>query len=293
MDANAGTQQPGVGDLPEGTSRRKVLLFDLDGVRWDKLQAAATPTLDGLAAVGRLGPTMTHGTEMAPTVSGPGHSTILTGVWPNKHGVTDNDIEPHELARYPDLLTRLQDVRPSLSTFAIGDWPPLIEQIIDRPGVKVLHPEKDGGSKASMAKTVALASELVHTGNPDVGYVYFVHVDSVGHALGGASPEYLAAIEEADAAVGTVLDAVRTRPTYDQEDWLFLVATDHGHTDAGGHGGPEPEVRRIWTLAAGGDIRPGPGKASMVDFAPTVYTHLGIDLDPSWDLDGVPMQKNR
>ena len=45
-------QRAGIGDLPDGTSRRKVLLLDLDGVRWDKLQEAATPTLDGLAAVG-------------------------------------------------------------------------------------------------------------------------------------------------------------------------------------------------------------------------------------------------
>jgi len=303
-------QRAGIGDLPDGTSRRKVLLLDLDGVRWDKLQEAATPTLDGLAAVGRLTPTQTHGTEVAPPVSGPGHATILTGVWPTKHGVTDNAIEPHDLAHYPDLLTRLKTVRSSLSTFAVGDWPPLLEQIIDRPDVKVLHPEADGGSRASLERTVAWSAELLHTRNPDVGYVYVVHVDSVGHARGGASPEYLAAIEEVDAAVGTILDAVRTRPTYAEEDWLVLVATDHGHTDTGGHGGDEPEVRGIWTLAAGGDIRPGraqrssgagtgraqgagPGEGAMVDIAPTAFAHLGIDLDPSWDLDGVPLQKGR
>lgn len=276
--------------IPDGSSRRKVLLLDLDGVRLDKLRAAATPNLDALVAAGSFGPAWTHDVDVAPTVSGPGHSNVLTGVWPDKHQVTDNDIEPNDLPGYPDFLTRLRSLRPELSTFAVGDWPPLIERIIATPHVKRLHRYDENGAAESLRRSLAWAKTALTERNPDVGYVYFVHVDTEGHRFGGASAEYLAAIEEVDRAVGELVTAVRSRPTYGDEDWLFLVATDHGHTETGGHGGPEPEVRAIWTLAAGGDVPRGTSTATMVDFVPTALTHLGIEIDPAWKLDGTPIQ---
>ncbi|NEE04748.1 alkaline phosphatase family protein [Phytoactinopolyspora halotolerans] len=280
-------------DVPHGTSEKKVLILIFDGVRWDKLHEARTPNIDALAAGGQLGRTMTYDPDeySALTVSGPGHSTLLTGVWPDKHRVLSNAIEPNELDRFPDVLTRLRSVRPDLSTFAIGDWPPLMEQIIDAPHVKILFPSNEGsGEGASSARQIiAWTSETLSRHNPDVGYVYLILADVAGHRFGGASAAYIEAIEQLDREVGTLVHAVRARATYDQEDWLILSATDHGHLDEGGHGGGEPEVREIWTLAVGGDIRPSPvGGAgmAMVDIVPTALRHLGIDVDPAWQLDG-------
>ncbi|WP_129662816.1 alkaline phosphatase family protein [Phytoactinopolyspora endophytica] len=287
------TDTVAVDDVPHGTSDKKVLILIFDGVRWDKLQEARTPNIDTLAAEGSLGRTMTYDPDeySALTVSGPGHSTLLTGVWPDKHRVLSNVIEPNELERFPDVLTRLRNVRPDLSTFAIGDWPPLMEQIIDAPHVKILHPSNEGtGEGASSARQIiAWASATLSRHNPDVGYVYLILADVAGHRFGGASAAYIEAIEQLDREVSTLVQALRGRPTYDQEDWLILAATDHGHLDEGGHGGGEPEVRDIWTLAVGGDIRPAPvGGAgmAMVDIVPTALRHLGVEIDPSWELDG-------
>lgn len=273
-------------DIPAGSNSKKVLILDLDGVRLDKLREATTPNLDALAAEGLFGPTMTHGTDLAPTVSGPLHSNVLTGVWPNKHRVTDNDIVPNDLAGFPDLLTRLGSIRPDLSTFAVGDWPPLLKLVINTPKVKTLHPYTDAGSKSSALRTLAWAREALTLQDPDVGYVYFIHADAVGHAVGGAASEYRTAIEELDDWVGMLVEAVRERPMYGEEDWLIIVTTDHGHLDAGGHGGDEPEVRQIWTLLHGAGLKPGVSEARMVDLAPTVYAHLGVEIDQAWDLDG-------
>nr|VDG64663.1 Uncharacterised protein [Streptococcus thermophilus] len=33
------------------------------------------------------------------------------------------------------------------------------------------------------------------------------------------------------------------------EDWLVVITTDHGHLDAGGHGGDSPEERASWAIA--------------------------------------------
>jgi hypothetical protein len=67
---------------------------------------------------------------MAATVSGPSWGTILTGVWPDKHRVLDNEIRNHALATYPDFLTRIEAQRPELHTYAIANWRPLT----DTPG---------------------------------------------------------------------------------------------------------------------------------------------------------------
>ncbi|MFQ6047327.1 MAG: alkaline phosphatase family protein, partial [Gemmatimonadales bacterium] len=66
---------------------KKVLLIGLDGVRVDILAQAATPNIDALIANGTFSEWARTGT---PTVSGPGWSSMLTGVWPEKHGVHSN-----------------------------------------------------------------------------------------------------------------------------------------------------------------------------------------------------------
>ena len=63
---------------------KKVLLIGLDGVRVDILAQAHTPNIDALIANGTFsGEAQTR----PPTVSGPGWSSMLTGVWGDKHKV--------------------------------------------------------------------------------------------------------------------------------------------------------------------------------------------------------------
>ena len=70
-----------------------------------------------------------------PSVSGPGWSSFLNGVWPEKHGVTDNEFGGKRYDLYPDFLTRIEQVRPELSTFVVADWLPLVRQDDGKPTV--------------------------------------------------------------------------------------------------------------------------------------------------------------
>ena len=87
------------------------------------------------------------------------------------------------------------------------------------------------------------------------------------------------------------MDAVRARPTYDDEDWLVLVSTDHGRRPDGGHGGDTAEERTIFYLASGPSAARGrpEGDVGIVSVVATALAHLGIDLAPEWDLDGCPV----
>ncbi len=125
---------------PSGAStegRKKVLLIGIDGIRVDILEQAATPNLDALAAGGAFS---ADARTRPITVSGPGWSSMLTGVWMEKHGVESNDFTGNHYAEYPDFLTRIEQVRPDLSTYAVIHWPamgttadggPMISRVVD------------------------------------------------------------------------------------------------------------------------------------------------------------------
>ncbi len=126
---------------------------------------------------------------------------------------------------------------------------------------------------------------------PDATFVYFGNVDILGHTYGfhPKAPRYTNGIEEVDAHVGRILEAMRKRPTYAKEDWLILVCTDHGGKGKGHSGGQkDPEVRTGFLILHGPTLRKGAidGKIYNVDVAVTALTHLGVPIKPEWKLDG-------
>ncbi|GAA4204156.1 hypothetical protein GCM10022252_62870 [Streptosporangium oxazolinicum] len=274
--------------IPPGTSARKVMIIDADGVRWDKLRAAATPRLDALAAAGQWGPTYLQGTEMAATLSGPGHANVLTGVWPDKHRVRDNGFAGHDLATYPSVITRLEQARPALATFSIADWAPLNTYVLGNPDVKIQQ-TTTGGPTASDRRSVDAVKQSLATRDPDLTFLYLHGPDAAGHGQGSDSATYTTALQTLDAQVGEVVDAVRARPAYARENWLFVFTSDHGFSGSG-HGGNEFTTRQTVLLASGGDVPATPKREwRQVDVAPTVLRHLDVTPNPAWGLDGVPI----
>ena len=275
---------------PEPTP--KVLLIGLDGVRVDILAQANTPNIDALAEPGLFSDQAWTGEE---TVSGPGWSSMVIGVWADKHGVHNNDFTENAYNLYPDFLTRLEQVDQTFNTFAVLDWPPLGEAVDGGPligdaiDVKVTFDGEEMGYDVADSLSVLAAIEHLDTADPDAVFIYLGYIDIVGHDTSSLDPLYLASIEAADRQVGQLLEAVRRRPTYHDEDWLVLMSTDHGRADDGGHGGQSLEERTIFYLASGPRplVADQPDGPFIVDVAATALDHLGVTIDPSWGLDGV------
>ncbi len=272
-------------------TRKKVLLIGIDGIRVDMLARADTPNLDALIAAGAFS---ADARTRPITVSGPGWSSMLTGVWMEKHRVESNDFTGNNYAEYPDFLTRIEQVRPQLSTYAVIHWPamgttadggPMISRLVD----VLVNINGDAiGYATADAEVVSIASHYLRVGDPDASFVYMTNTDSVAHETDSFSPEYRAAVELADRRVGELVAAVKARPTYAQEDWLILSSTDHGRADDGSHGENSIEELTIYYLASGPSADPAALAAPphIVDIAPTALAHLGIEVDPAWDLDG-------
>jgi len=276
----------------------KVLLIGIDGVRPDVLAEVPTPNMDALAASGWY---TAEARTTTPSVSGPSWSSMLTGVWPEKHGVTDNNFTGRDYDAWPSFLTRVEQERPALATFAALDWLPLAEL---EGGDPVLPPSVDtrvvldgydlGWAEAD-AELTAQAVRHLAIADPDAMFVYLGNPDETSHQHGSIGAEYRDAIALADRHVGMLIEAVRARPGYMNEDWLVLISTDHGRRADGGHGGDSLEEMTIFILASGSDTAnwPPPGRAFIVDVAATALDHLGIGIDPGWELDGRPLGRPR
>jgi hypothetical protein len=207
---------------PAAPASPKVLVLGIDGVRPDRLADAHTPTLDSLIAQGAYSD---RALTRPPTVSGPGWSSMLIGVWSEKHGVLGNDFTTNAYPRYPDFLTRIEQVRPDLATLAILDWPPLATTaaggplISDRVDRKLLFDGDSLGYGPADSLSAARAADLLATSDVDAAFVYLGDVDEVGHAHGSFSPEYRAALETADGQVRQVLDGATTAATAARPTW--------------------------------------------------------------------------
>ncbi|MFI6248297.1 alkaline phosphatase family protein [Streptomyces sp. NPDC051016] len=267
----------------------KVLVIGLDGCLLSRVEDADAPHLDALAAAGLTAPSSIYANPLAPTLSGPGWSTIITGVWPDKHNVKDNTFSGNRFTQYPDFLTRVETAKPGLSTYAVSSWAPITDTVFSaKVDTRVSTPsaEYDTG-------TTARAVAVLRDGDPDAVFVQLDNIDHAGHSYGAASQQYLDAIHGADAQVGQLVAAVQARATYPGEDWLVMVTADHGHTDAGGHGGSTLQERQTFLIATGPTLAAGSVRhdVKMPDVAASALAHLGVAIDPAWDLDGRPVQQ--
>ncbi|MFZ7088791.1 alkaline phosphatase family protein [Curtobacterium sp. RRHDQ10] len=268
---------------------RKVMLVGIDGLRIDDaLRPGAAPRLAGFVDAGTITPL----TMEVPTISGPGWSSLLTGATHAEHGVVDNTFSGHTLAPDADFLSRAA-ADQHRTTFAAAGWPPLVDPAGPGPVIATRDDQRRSGQHVVVVRDGELYGHRVVDGEitaagvlairewgPDAAFVYLGGVDEAGHLYGGTSPEYAAAILQADGRLGRLLDAIRVRVARDDvdEDWLVAVTTDHGHLDEGGHGGAEPVLRRSFLALRRLGRLGAPGAALPVP-APT-------GLEP-WDVPGV------
>jgi predicted AlkP superfamily pyrophosphatase or phosphodiesterase len=262
----------------ERPREKKVLVIGIDGCRPDALRAARAPNLEALI---REGAFSDRAQTCDRTISGPGWSSMLTGVWRDKHGVRDNKFEGSNYKEYPHFFRRLKQARPGAVTVSLVHWGPINERIVVDADVAKTYPRDDQVA----AEAVRVLSGL----DPDAVFLHFDDVDGAGHKYGfdPKVAEYVRAVERTDAHLGAVLKALRGRKNHAREDWLILVSTDHGGSGKG-HGQDTPEHRTIFLIVSGpsaakGRIEPAPG---VVDVAATALAHLGVTPVRSWKLDG-------
>jgi predicted AlkP superfamily pyrophosphatase or phosphodiesterase len=277
---------------------KHALIFGIDGCRADALKLAVetgkAPNIAKLIQTGTVTWTAYAGGELdkptqQDTFSGPGWSSIFTAVWHDKHGVTDNSFRGSNFTRYPNFLERVRSARPNDDVVSLVTWPPIHEHIFQPTNEKgrcTCHTYVHSDPLVTEEKLVRNTILEVSTGNPSVVFCYQGLIDTVGHQSGfsPAVSQYMEAIRISDERIGQVIDAVNKRPQFSNEDWLFVVCTDHGGIRKV-HGGQSPEERIIPLIVSGGETPKGLVSQAVVGqiaVPATVMRHLQLKVDPAW-----------
>ena len=107
------------------SNENKVLFIGIDGCRADALEVANTPNIDSIIQNGLYINDAISSINGQPTYSGPGWSSMITGVWMNKHGVTDNSFIGSNFEEYPPFTTLLENSGEDFYFSSFVMWSPI------------------------------------------------------------------------------------------------------------------------------------------------------------------------
>lgn len=217
-------------------TRIPVLLVSIDGFRPDDLDRGLTPTLDALAADGVRAVGMQ---ASFPTLTFPNHYTLVTGLYPDHHGIVANTMDDPALGRFT-----LRD-RAAVGDARWWDAATPVWVSVERAGlhsatmfwpgseaaIQGVRPDHwrpyDGKvTPDQRVDTVLHWLDLPSPQRPVFLTLYFDQVDHAAHAHGPRSAEVNAAIAEVDAALGRLVQGLRQRGLLDRVN--LVIVSDHG-----------------------------------------------------------------
>lgn len=238
-----------------------VVLISIDGLRPDKALQANMPTLRAMLKDGAY-TFWAHTTAMAITL--PSHTSMVTGVVPNKHGIYWNDDLPLSRPVYPKQPTVMEmATRAGYTTAMIAGKSKFAT--LNKPGtITYVWVPAGANSKEDNDAVLEHALPILETNKPDFVFIHFPDTDTVGHAKGWGSAEYLAQVEKTDtqlAAILAALDRAKIR-----ESTVVIVTADHGGAGLA-HGPDDERSRNIPWIISGPGVRQGFDLTSVATLA--------------------------
>lgn len=298
--------------IKKDTATKKLVFIIVDGISADQLKKADTPNLDLIGNLGGYSEAYVGGGKgtysETPTISAVGYNSLLTGTWANKHNVWGNEIKAPNY-NYPTIFRLYKDQYPNGTIGVFSSWLDNRTKLVgdgkeETKGIQVDY-HFDGLEHDSINfphdvqrnfmklidYTVAdHAARTILEKAPDVSWVYLEFSDDMGHGFGD-SERFNAAIHFEDKLVGKIWEAVNERQALHNEEWLFIVTTDHGRgaEDGKHHGGQSDRERSTWIVTNSKQTNPYFDKhiPAVVDILPSMTDFLGIkaptDIRREWD----------
>ena len=260
-----------------GVACKRVFILGFDG-------AGAAPEqlkVPGIRRVFSQGAFTWKAQTAFPTISAECWGTMLHSVEPEQHRLT-NDIvsrEPYpEDSPYPSIFRLLREQRPEARMASFAEWAPINVGIIESNlGVDMATAHGD--------KLGRMISDYLRENDPTLLFMQLDGPDEGGHTHGYFTQGHYDAIEESDAVLGMVLDAIQREGMW--EDSLILLTTDHG--GGGGnprsHGADHPLDKTIYWGCCGPMIARGralSGPVYVADTAAVAAMALGLRTPDCW-----------
>lgn len=249
--------------LPEGKTEKKAIVIGYDGCRADVVSltggkfSGITDLLNDGASINLAycgGVNYPDGENTQDTSTAPGWCSVLTGVWADKNGVYGNG-QPKNL-EYKTLMTELVEDGTIDSASFITKWNGhfsnddstyINEKKYCEDNDLAVAFNKTLGNMGSMIKA---EKELSKDDCPDFTIAIYENTDSNGHNLGFSfnNPYYKAGFERCEKFAFDTIRTIKNRDTFETEDWLIIITSDHGGFGTG-HGGATIQERMIFIVA--------------------------------------------
>jgi len=233
LTASIGVQavvaQPPVKDL-----KPTVILISMDGFRYDYIDKFAPPTITRLAKDGVRAKSMI---SSFPTKTFPNHYTIATGLYPQNHGLVENNVydfgtvftmskfdevtNPRWWLGEPIWVTAEKQGQHSASYFFVGTGTEIAEH---RPSYW-RHYNRSVPSEMRVDKLLEWLDKPVYE-RPTMLTLYFSDTDDVGHEFGPDADETKYAAWNVDKYIERLMNGLRARKI-DRKVNVILVS-DHG-----------------------------------------------------------------
>jgi len=221
---------------PRPGAKPILILVSLDGWRWDYLQRLKAPHLKALAARGVLAQGLI---PSFPSKTYPNHFTIVTGLYPEHHGIVANNMvdaaissetftmtasiskDPRWWGGEPMWATAISQGLRASSMF----WPGSDVAI---RGVRPTDwvPYDDHKRNGDRVKQVLAWLARPEAERPSFVTLYFSDVDNAGHSYGPGARQTLAAAEGLDAYIGRLVAGLEKLGVLEQT--TLIVVADHG-----------------------------------------------------------------
>ncbi len=214
-----------------------VVILSLDGFRWDYAKLTETPNFDRLAEKGSKAKSLQ---PSYPSKTFPNHYSIATGLYPDNHGIVQNNFyDP-----VSDKVFRISD-RVSVEDSTFWEGEPIWETA-ERQGVKAasyfwvgsegyteylpsIRKKYDQEVPFSYrVDSVISWLKLPHKDRPHLILFYYHEPDGVGHQYGPQSQEIVQMIEELDHGLGYFLDQLELVQRAEKIEVNFILTSDHG-----------------------------------------------------------------
>jgi predicted AlkP superfamily pyrophosphatase or phosphodiesterase len=220
----------------QAADRPILILISIDGWRWDYLDRFKPPTLTRLASRGVLSDGLI---PVFPSKTFPNHYTIVTGLYPERHGIVSNSMIDRALPGSFTLgnVDALQDTRwwGGVPLWVTVEQQGQIAGTMFWPGSDVEiagdRPSYWQQFDANITNTARVDQILDWLRNPDASRptfltLYFEEVDTAGHDIGPDRPEMGSAIEHIDAAMARLVAGIDSTGLAPRTN--LLIVSDHG-----------------------------------------------------------------
>ncbi len=235
--------------LPEGKTEKKAIIIGYDGCRADALTLAQgkdsgiRKMLDNGASVNLVycGGVNFPEKNTQDTSTAPGWCSILTGQWADKTGITGNGIT--KTMEYKTLLTSLTEDKVIDSAAFITSWDGHFATDNATYNLEKAYCEEnnlDVSFKLCSNDTSSANAAIKNLKEGDCSdFIFAIYegTDHAGHSFGFSTnnPIYQVGFRINDVLAYRTLNAIEKRETFDTEDWLIIITSDHGGFGTG-HG---------------------------------------------------------